>query len=248
MTIRHFYHLYLDGDAHWQKIAAEYAAALNAARFPIPPAVGLVGANRRAARRWCTNQGWTIAAEADTGYEQVTLTALQTQIPDMADDDLVLYTHAKGSWRNMAMEDQWRRAMIWHLIIGWHHCVNLLEDHDTVGCYWKPRQAHYAGNFWWARAQYLRTLPPVTGNNHAERGLAETWIGLRNPTIANLLPGTPPAGSEEPDSQLTNLLWPAQPPERHDHHQPGIAGLQGTSPLGTPAPPTSIPYGRAERM
>jgi hypothetical protein len=188
-VIRHYYHLYLDGDAAWEPIAAEYAQAMRAAGFGVPPAVGLVGADREPAKRWLAANmpGWSLAAEADAGYEQVTLAALQRDLPAMAGGDQVLYAHSKGAWRNMPAEDQWRRSMLWHVLFGWRECAGLLETHQAAGCHWMGD--HFAGNFWWATAGYLRTLPPVTGTTEAERGQAETWIGLGRPAVADLLPG-----------------------------------------------------------
>jgi len=198
VKIRHFYHLYLDGDASWLDIAVEYADAIRAAAFPVAPAVGIVGADRIPAKLWLAGQPhWTVTAEAEEGYEQVTLTALQDQLPSMADDDSVLYTHAKGVWRNMPLEDQWRRSMLWHLVFGWQNCVRLLRTHQTVGCHWR-NGSHYAGNFWWATAGYLKTLPPIApAVTENQRHHAELWLGLGEPLAANLVEGFPPAGTEE---------------------------------------------------
>jgi hypothetical protein len=46
----------------------------------------------------------------------------------------------------------------------------------------------FGGNFWWANANYLRTLPPL---RYKDRFDAETWIGLGNPLVHDLLPGWP---------------------------------------------------------
>jgi hypothetical protein len=46
----------------------------------------------------------------------------------------------------------------------------------------------FAGNFWWARAKYLATLPePETEN----RRQAEGWVGLGGPKVYDLRPGWP---------------------------------------------------------
>jgi len=209
--IRHFYHLFLDGDARWQDIANEYAEVLQASGFPVVPVVGLIGADRDEARQWVAGRGWTLGAEADAGYEQVTLIALQRALAGMADDTAVLYTHGKGAWRNMPLEDQWRRSMLWHLVFGWQDCVKLLDAHEVVGCHWR-RGDHFAGNFWWARAGFLRGLPVLApAVAESERYAAELWLGEGHPSrVANLVEGFPPEGTEEGArlaSEQLSLRW-----------------------------------------
>jgi hypothetical protein len=209
VKIRHFYHLYLDGDASWPGIAAEYADVLRVSGFPVAPEVGLVGADRVTARlELAKYPGWQITAEADTGWEQVTLKILQDALPGMDGDTAVLYTHAKGSWRNIALEDQWRRSMLWHLVFRWEHCLELLGTHQVAGCHW---QGHYfAGNFWWARAGYLKTLPAIlSAASEGDRLAAGSWLGEGHPArVANLVEGWPPEGTEASALAMSDLLPP----------------------------------------
>lgn len=37
--------------------------------------------------------------------------------------------------------------------------------------------SHFCGNFWWARASHIRTLPVITPELRANRNHAEAWIG-----------------------------------------------------------------------
>lgn len=205
MEIRHFYHLYLDGDAPWSVIADEYADVLRLAGFPVDPVIGLVGKDRESARHWAADRQWIVGAEADTGFEQVTLAVLQGELAHMPDDTAVLYTHSKGAMRNMIAEDQWRRSMLWHLVFGWQHCVELLQTHDVAGCHWR-HDNHFAGNFWWARAGFLRTLPPVNAAD-ADRYSAELWLGSGRPErVANLVEGFPPDGTRDGAILLSEQL------------------------------------------
>lgn len=205
MEIRHFYHLYLDGDAPWRVIADEYADVLRLAGFPVDPVVGLVGKDRGDARLWAAGRRWVVGAEADTGFEQVTLAVLQDQLGQLPDDTAVLYTHSKGAMRNMIAEDQWRRSMLWHLVFGWQRCVELLQGHDVVGCHWRHGN-HFAGNFWWARARFLRTLPLVDAAE-ADRYSAELWLGSGRPgRVANLVEGFPPDGTRDGAILLSERL------------------------------------------
>ena len=188
--IYHYHHLYLDGDADWKGIAEEYAAVLKEAKFPEMPRIGLVGRHREPAKRWLDSHmpGWILATESDSGFEQITLQALQKDLSDIMPGTVILYTHNKGAWRNMFLEDQWRRSMLWHLVFGWQNCINLLEAHQVAGCHWMGN--HFAGNFWWARSSYLTTLPPIHGTSEKDRGLAELWIGEGQPSnVANLVEG-----------------------------------------------------------
>ena len=66
----------------------------------------------------------------------------------------------------------------------WRSCVEKLErGYDTVGCHWLTPDAYrqivsspfYGGNFWWAKADYIRKLPePTTGTRPRGRGMART--------------------------------------------------------------------------
>ncbi len=206
--LRHYYHVYASGT--WPQPVAEHVAALTVAGFEGDVTVGLVGdpADRSAASGVIGPQleaagipvswlGW------DTGYEQLTLSALRAWAQDKhtRPDATVLYAHAKGSADNSEWNAIWRRSMTHHVVGRWRECRTLLaEGYDTVGCHWlTPKQHHeppahpltspmYGGNFWWATAGYLAGLPePGTES----RWDAESWVGLRNPHAFDMLPGWP---------------------------------------------------------
>lgn len=72
------------------------------------------------------------------------------------------------------------------LFYKWKVAVNSLHQYDTYGCYRlpPPPMAYYlyAGNFWWARSSYLRTLPPFDHSRMAgDRFFAEEWLYRGNP-------------------------------------------------------------------
>jgi hypothetical protein len=55
----------------------------------------------------------------------------------------------------------------------------------------------FGGNFWWARTNYLRALPPVEVEH---RWQAEGWIGLADPSVKIMREGFPTWGNfEVPD-------------------------------------------------
>ncbi len=88
----------------------------------------------------------------------------------------VLYLHTKGAShpRRCASIDEWRRMML-HFLVQLHADARKeLDNHDVVGCnLLESPRPHFAGNFWWANAGYLHTLPPVPGG---DRHSAEWWV------------------------------------------------------------------------
>lgn len=208
MQVKHFYHVFCA--PRWRSIAEEHVAALRESGGTWEMTVGLVGAgeDRAAARSWWTQQvPGTEFIEADAGYEQVTIRALHAWAKQAGPAEPVLYCHTKGTTHEYTREKlgsihgiMWRRSMTRHVVTDWQHCLELLEDHDAVGCHWTlPGEytvgivtvtPHFAGNFWWAKAGYLAALPPVSDES---RFHAESWIGLGDPKIADLRPGYPDA-------------------------------------------------------
>lgn len=90
----------------------------------------------------------------------------------------------------------WRKYLEFFLIDNWKRCLELLEDHDTVGTEWLFDSyignynypiPHYAGNMWWANSSYIRKLDPnfITNNMLLGRYSKELWIGTKNPKYYN---------------------------------------------------------------
>ena len=191
----HFYHLWLGGI--WQHIAEEHFAKLREAQFPGHIFVTLVGdpETRAAARSWLP---YDVAAEADTGFEDITLRAMQQHIHKLPGDTEVLYVHNKGSFHPSPENHVWRHDMTRYLVTGWRERVLELQTNDVSVWRWLPTGAHppgrpelamgspiAGGNFWWARADYLKGLPELPPlMNIAERMQAEIWLGLDNPAVA----------------------------------------------------------------
>lgn len=110
----------------------------------------------------------------------------------------VLYFHSKGATHGLNDPDhvlrmRWRHCMMRNLVRNWRQCVADLEaGYEAVGCHWMtgektpPGQSIFAGNFWWATSDFLRTLPSIMLRPRiTESGLdskesryeAEVWIG-----------------------------------------------------------------------
>lgn len=102
----------------------------------------------------------------------------------------VFYHHSKGVTQPQdEFHHHHRRTMEAALVHQWRRCVADLErGFEAVGINLvdpKKRPVlpgrFFAGNFWWARADYLLQLPPLPDTlvswNDPNRCLAEGWIG-----------------------------------------------------------------------
>lgn len=200
----HYYHVYADG--HWQPILIEHLATLKQSGLMerlTTLRIGCVGhpENRRRVWRWLEALGFPfeVVAEANTGYEQVTLQQLYRF--SLSHQGWVLYAHTKAAANetNLVFRHRWRRSMAHYVITRWPEAVAYLHSCDAVGCHWLTFDEFkmaiatpfpfFGGNFWWANLSYLSRLgPPGT----ATRYLAESWIG-QDPLVRihDLRPGWP---------------------------------------------------------
>lgn len=117
----------------------------------------------------------------------------------------VFYHHTKGAiHKGEPAYDAWRRRMQAVGVENWSRAVaNLEGGYESVGAHWlTPQQwphlvnfPFWGGNFWWATAAFLSTLPPMpqTANTREEFYLAESWIGRgpRPPRVIDYNPGWP---------------------------------------------------------
>ncbi len=129
-------------------------------------------------------------------------------------DWYVLYIHAKSCTHEPPVAPSrtlWRECMMRNLVDRWERCVADLDSgYESVGCHWMvppatpPEQFIWAGNFWWAKSDFLRTLPSIykraritqSGIGHADsRYEAEVWIGNgpRPPVVKDYHPGWNPS-------------------------------------------------------
>jgi hypothetical protein len=190
----HFYHLWLGGE--WRQIAEEHFAKLRQAAFPGRVLVGLVGApdERAVARAWLRHE---VLVEADTGFEDVTINALRASIRSLPGDTAVFYAHSKGAFHDSRENRGWRREMDNYLAIPWADRMRDLQGHDVAAWHWIPvgtpdpfdhpiSHPHASGNFWWARADYLRGLPELPALIEDTRIEAELWIGRDSPCVSCL--------------------------------------------------------------
>lgn len=111
------------------------------------------------------------------------------------EDALVYYFHTKGiSYQTAESRDRrflsfkrkivsWCEMMEYFCFTKWQVAVNVLSGgYDTYGCYrWPPkRYTMYSGSFWWARTDYIRTLPSFDPEVIAsDRFYSEVWLYQR---------------------------------------------------------------------
>lgn len=119
--------------------------------------------------------------------ELPTLAALQRFC--RARDCLAYYIHSKGVFSPSNGTRDWRHSMEHFIITRHEDCIAALADHDICGINWHSSWCRFfGGNFWWARADYLRTLPDIRsiesipGWDHSQRHVCERWIG-ENPAV-----------------------------------------------------------------
>jgi SAM-dependent methyltransferase len=93
----------------------------------------------------------------------------------------VLYFHNKGVTNKSYIEHalvgedkNWRQYMQKHCIERWEDCIAKMEEgYDAVGANYYKNYYPFAGNFWWAKTDYIKTLKdPLTFSDDPEQ-----WIG-----------------------------------------------------------------------
>ena len=100
----------------------------------------------------------------------------------------ILYLHTKGVSYNFENDyvNDWINMMLYFLTK--HETSQLLHRYDTVGCnYLKTKEVkpHWSGNFWWARAGYLKDLPPLD-HIKIDKWSSELWLFENNPDFHEL--------------------------------------------------------------
>lgn len=118
------------------------------------------------------------------GKEEVTTQALWSFAATCEDDTRLAYIHARGMTRNPrasqadSCAEDWTRMMEFFVIERWAVASSALNDHEAAGCeMWSYRGTyHYSGNFWWARAGYIKRLPPPEQFVPDRRRVGEFWV------------------------------------------------------------------------
>lgn len=181
-----FYHVFADG--YWEEAVSEHKAALKFSGFSGDLYVGIVGSPSKREAVKAAMPAWTVVAEADAGYEQVTLRALHAWSRFQVQEIPVLYAHTKGAAYSAreVRSKHWRHAMVHETVMACEKAEFLLADFDVAGASWEPYPNNFFfGNFWWANSSYISTLEPVSDKT---RYHAEHWLGTGNPRVRDLCP------------------------------------------------------------
>jgi hypothetical protein len=190
MRLAAFFHCWAAGA--WREPAFEFLDALEESEFPGPLFLGLVGSveqrQEAVAEIRSRRPGAGVRAEADGGNEEATLQLVERYARRAA--GAVLYAHTHGATHGdhgygAQSHRENRRRMIDGLIRGWRECVRRLEEDgvDVVGLGWGGQCFH--GNWWMARCDYLRRLPPAPRSGTPHRAPLEWWIGLGRPRVTS---------------------------------------------------------------
>ncbi|MDO4159618.1 MAG: hypothetical protein Q4D41_04085 [Prevotellaceae bacterium] len=132
-----------------------------------------------------------------TVFEYPALTFLHEK--SQSEECFLYYFHTKGiSYQATGNTDKrfnrfkenieaWRHMMEYFLFYKWNVAVNALSsDYDVYGCYRLPPPPKpyylYAGNFWWAKSEYISKLQKFSLEKLSEgRFFAEEWLYTGNP-------------------------------------------------------------------
>ena len=142
--------------------------------------------------KYCNNDNTkyhlTNYSENEKLYENPTLNMVK-EFADQNKDSHVLYLHTKGvSCKRMHQGiNDWTNMMLHFLVENHEDCFRTLDGtHDTVGCNYNPAPTrHYSGNFWWAKTNYVSTLPAL--NEEAPNKMSpEFWLFQNNPDACTL--------------------------------------------------------------
>lgn len=180
--IRHYYHVYADGD--YRQAARDHFAALRSSglsKIVEHLHIGFVGSEenvRNARRRIADLAGRKFEENASaTGWEQETQDMLHRDAVMAKRPFLALYAHTKGAANPTELNRLWRIIMTRYTVTRWREAVATFDGRiGAAGCFWAPFKdtRFFAGNFWWARSDAIASIGPP---DRTDRFGAEGWIG-----------------------------------------------------------------------
>jgi hypothetical protein len=148
---------------------------------------------------WLLNKNQKFVFDKRGEYKHYERTCLHSLLDwSKSNDADVLYIHTKGvSHVGNANVQEWRRMMEHFLIDNYDLCLDVLEDvvcckllddgtMETVNG--ETHKLHPSGNFWWARTEYIRTLPLIRPDFddlsvNCRYYLTERWILCNYPNV-----------------------------------------------------------------
>jgi hypothetical protein len=101
----------------------------------------------------------------DSTYEKFTYYAIRDDVMSTAtlDNIFIFYIHSKGIVQNTPQIKDWRKCMEYFLFTKIKSTISriLRENGESAGCFYRDNRInpkHYSGNFWVAKASFLRVL------------------------------------------------------------------------------------------
>jgi hypothetical protein len=200
--LHHFYHIGSSGK--WLQPLSEHIHALK--RYGLLKKIdslnfGIIGLidDRNDVKKYLSSEldAFNIVAEADHGWEQVTLQPLYDFA--LENDGYILYAHTKSSNNHNIFGAKHRRSMTYFNVVNWKDCVEKLDEgYSLAGTHYcqmhlvkdaygnemdipgetrweniKKYDGFFLGNFWWTTTEAIKTLKPCANNYRQD---AEFWI------------------------------------------------------------------------
>ncbi len=124
-----------------------------------------------------------------------TIMMIEDRVKQLKSGTNILYVHSKGASRptRTKLIESWRECMMNNLVWNWKLCSDLMaKGYESCGCHWLTGQVDgtqnlWGGNFWWARSEFISTLPAIASvprlakmgglDEYESRFEAEIWIG-----------------------------------------------------------------------
>jgi hypothetical protein len=181
MNCRAFWNIWAHGP--WYDIAAEQIVVLARAKIQFPVEAHIHGATREnAADLRQLAAGMLSNFEAhhhpENSFEYHGLAALKKWC-DGNPDGSACYFHTKNaSLVNGPRGAKWRWAMMFPTLCEWPLRIEDLKIHDAVGVAYMEHHSLgriFAGNFWWARADWIAKLPEPQ-RQPPSRWHYESWL------------------------------------------------------------------------
>jgi hypothetical protein len=191
-----FYHIAAMNN--WKEVVKEQKDICD--QLNLKPICGILGSNKDA--EWTRSIGLNIQYHSKNihEYETPTLKMLYDWSKNNP-DGRVLYFHTKGvSAPEIIGKKYWRWIMNEQILINYKDNLKRLDIADILGISWMHSNfAHFAGNFWMARCDWINILKdpidhqkingPIVAGNPWKRMSAELWLGSKPYHIADSLCG-----------------------------------------------------------
>jgi len=168
---------------HYREIVAELSGAITACGLYDKTSLLVCSIVGDGSIDGLLGEKWNILSSGELREFEYPTLAILHKDTQAHPDECYLYLHTKGASRPRMRNhrDAWRRYMTHCVIERWEECIHFLEEGYTcVGNDWHEAK-HFAGNFWWAKGNYLACLcnpsEMIPKGSKGTRYGAELWIG-----------------------------------------------------------------------